>query len=208
MKRAILLLLALIMILPSAEAKRRESEEEIARKTRHYEGWEWGASGRLNLLFYEMDYMHIKGQKSVSSYEAHAKFGGGVLVNGGYLINNHWKVGAEVGVQIQYDYTTIPLYVTAHYYYGKRKNCFFNFLNLGTNALFDKGIRFGATGAGGVGLRLQSPDKDYKIDLTLGYQVLMINPRPELTGDFSFDKRDVSRKRLDQSVFIGIGISF
>ena len=208
MKKTLLLVLMALLTITAAEAKRRETPEEIERKTRHYSGWEWGASARANLIFYELDYMRVNKEPSVSTYKSHAKFGGSIMLNGGYLINNHWKVGMELGAQIQYDYTVVPIYATAHYYYGTRKTCLFNFLNLGTNALFDKGIRFGATGAGGVGVRIQSPDSKHKYDITLGYQALMMNPRPVIKEPYGFDAKDVNRKRLDQSVFIGFGMTF
>lgn len=204
----ILLLLAVVMIVPAAEAKRRESAEEIERKTRHYKGWEWGATGNFNLVFYDLEYTRIKGEKGVSDYQSQAKFGGSVMLNGGYFLNNHWKIGAQIGAQIQYNYTVMPIVATAHYYYGKRKTCLFNFLQLGTNVLFNKGLRFGALGTGGVGVRFQNPDNKYKIDLMVGYQALMLNPRPVLKGDFTFNQKDVNRKGLNQSVFIGIGVAF
>ena len=101
-----------------------------------------------------MDYMRISGQKGVQAFKSQAKFGGNVMLNAGYLFNNHWRLGVEAGAQIQYNYTSVPVYATLHYFYGKRKNCLFNFINAGTNILFDHGLRFGATGAGGVGYRL------------------------------------------------------
>ena len=208
MKKILFVVLFALLAIPSAEAKRRETAEEIEMKTRHYKGWEWGASARAHLIFYELDYMRVNRQPAVSAYKAHAKFGGSVLLNGGYFINNHWKVGMELGAQMQYDYTSVPIYATAHYYYGTRKTCLFNFLNLGTNAVFTKGVRFGATGAGGLGVRIQSPDSDLKYDITLGYQALMMNPRPVIKEPYGFDAKDVNRKRLDQSVFIGIGVTF
>ena len=208
MKKLILLLLAMAVIVPSAEAKKRETPEEIERKTRHYKGWEWGASARAHLIFYELDYMRVAKERPVSAYKAHAKFGGSILVNGGYFINNHWKVGMELGAQMQYDYTVVPVMATLHYYYGKRKTCLFNFLNLGTNAVFTQGVRFGATGAGGLGVRIQSPDSDIKYDLMLGYQALMMNPRPVIKEPFGYSPKDVNRKRLDQCVFIGLGVTF
>ena len=208
MRKLILLLLAVVMIVPAAEAKRRESAEEIERKTRHYKGWEWGATGNFNLVFYDLEYTRIKGEKGVSDYQSQAKFGGSVMLNGGYFLNNHWKIGAQIGAQIQYNYTVMPIVATAHYYYGKRKTCLFNFLQLGTNVLFNKGLRFGALGTGGVGVRFQNPDNKYKIDLMVGYQALMLNPRPVLKGDFTFNQKDVNRKGLNQSVFIGIGVAF
>jgi hypothetical protein len=208
MKKTLLLVLFALVALSSAEAKRRETPEEIERKTRHYSGWEWGATGRAQLLFYELDYMRVGSERPVSAYNAHAKFGGAVLLNGGYFINNHWKVGMELGAQIQYDYTTMPIYATAHYYYGKRKTCLFNFLNLGTNVLFKEGVRFGATGAAGVGIRIQKPESRFKYDITLGYQAYMMNPRPVYKEPYTFNTKDLNRKRLDQSVFIGIGITF
>ena len=208
MKRTLLLVLLALLAITSAEAKRRETPEEIERKTRHYSGWEWGATGRFNLIFYELDYMRVATEQPVTAYKAHARIGGAVLVNGGYFINNHWKVGMELGAQMQYDYTTMPIYATAHYYYGKRKTCLFNFVNLGTNVLFNKGVHFGATGAAGLGVRIQKPDSRYKYDITLGYQAYMMNPRPVVQPPYTFNLKDVNRKRLDQSVFIGIGISF
>ena len=208
MKRTLLLVLFALLAITSVEAKRRETPEEIERKTRHYSGWEWGAAGRFNLIFYELDYMRVAKQDPVSAYKAHAKCGGSVLLNGGYLINNHWKVGVELGAQIQYDYTVVPIYATAHYFYGKRKNCLFNFLNLGTNVLFDKGLRFGATGAGGVGFRIQTPDSPNKYDIMIGYQALMMNPRPVIKEPYNYNRKDVNRKRLDQGVFIGFGFTF
>jgi hypothetical protein len=208
MRKLILLLLAVVMIVPAAEAKRRESAEEIERKTRHYKGWEWGATGNFNLVFYDLEYTRIKGEKGVSDYQSQAKFGGSVMLNGGYFLNNHWKIGAEIGAQIQYNYTVMPIVATAHYYYGKRKTCLFNFLQLGTNVLFNKGLRFGALSAGGVGVRFQNPNNSYKIDLMVGYQALLLNPRPMLKGDFTLSPKDVNRKGLNQSVFIGIGVAF
>ncbi len=198
----------MLLVLPEAEAKRRESEEEIARKTRHYSGWEFGAAARVSLVFYDMDYMRIKGQSGVMAYKSQAKMGGNIMLNAGYLFNNHWKLGVEAGAQIQYNHTVVPIYLTAHYFYGKRKNCLFNFLNLGTNVLFDKGLRFGATGAGGVGFRLQSPDSTMKYDIILGYQALMLTPRPVIEGDFSFKPKDITRLGLNQSVFIGLNVTF
>ncbi len=208
MKKIFIVVLLALLSIPTAEAKRRETPEEIERKTRHYSGWEWGAAGRFDLVFYEMDYMRVPGSPAEKVYKSHAKFGGNIMLNGGYFINNHWKVGLELGAQIQYDYTTVPIYATAHYYYGKRKNCLFNFVNLGTNMLLKDGARFGATGAAGVGYRFQSPDNNHKIDIMVGYQALMMNPKPVVKEPFSYKPADVKRKRLDQCVFIGIGIAF
>ena len=208
MKRFILILLALAFVIPSAEAKRRETPEEIERKTRHYGGWEWGAIGRFNLIFCDLNYTHIKGEVGVKDYRAQARLGGSVNLNAGYFFDNHWRLGAEIGAQIQYDYTTVPIMATLHYYYGKRKTCLFNFLNLGTNVLFNRGLRFGATGMGGVGVRIQSPDSNQKYEITLGYQALMMSPRPNMNGDFSFKAKDVTRVKLDQSVYIGLGVFF
>ena len=209
MKRLVLLLLAAMMILPdAAEAKRRETDEEIKQKTRHYKGWEWGASARGYLSFYELTRSKIVGEDAVKAYKTQAKFGGSAMLNVGYFIDNHWKVGAEIGAQIQYNHTVMPLYASVHYYYGKRKNCLFNFVNAGTNILFNKGLRFGATCAGGVGFRIQPPTSKYKIDIMLGYQALMMNPRPTIIPGYAFDKKDVNLKELNQSVFIGIGIAF
>ena len=225
MKKLILLAILFIMAIPVAEAKRRETPEEIERKTRHYEGWEYGASARFGLIFYELDYMRVASQQGVKAYQSQAKFGGNIMINGGYFLNNHWKIGAELGVQMQYNYKAIvPIYVTAHYYYGKRKNCLFNFVNLGTNMLFNsgakddasnvayiddrKGVRFGALGAGGVGFRLQSPDSSTKYDIMLGYQALMLSPRPVIKGSFGYSSNDVKRVELNQQVFVGFGITF
>ena len=76
------------------------------------------------------------------------------------------------------------------------------------NMLFDKGVRFGATGAAGVGIRIQKPESRFKYDITLGYQAYMMNPRPVYKEPYTFNTKDLNRKRLDQSVFIGIGITF
>lgn len=208
MKRLMLLVLLALMTIPTAEAKRRETPEEIERKTRHYSGWEWGATGRLGLVFYELDYMRIVGEKPMRAYKSQAKMGGNVMLTGGYLINNHWRVGFEAGAQIQYNYTTVPIAVTAHYFYGKRKNCLFNFVNMGTNVLFDKGLRFGTTFSGGIGYRLQAPDGDMKYDITLGYNALMMNPRPVIKEPFGYAPKDVNRKAFNQMVFVGFGINF
>lgn len=224
MKRLLLIALLFILAIPVAEAKRRETEEEIARKTRNYEGWEWGASARASLIFYEMDYMKIKGQPSQMAYKSQAKFGGDVLLNAGYFLNNHWKLGAELGVQMQYNYKAIiPVYFTAHYFYGTRKNCLFNFVNLGTNMLFNgvkksdmdvaylddnKSVRFGVTGAGGIGVRLQGKNSSDKYDIMIGYQALMLSPRPVIKGSFGYKPQDVKRLELNQQVFIGLGITF
>ena len=205
MKRVVLLLLAALMIAPAAEAKRRETPEEIERKTRHYTGWEWGAEGRFNLIFCDTSFEKVLNEPLVSSYKAQAKFGGNILLNGGYFINNNWRLGFELGAQIQYNYTVVPIAVTARYFYGKRKTSLFNFVNAGTNVLFDNGLRFGALAEGGVGIRLQSPDSKFKYDIMVGYQALMINPRSH-GGDFVADK--VNFKRVNQSVYIGLGVNF
>ena len=208
MKKTLLLLLMALLTITVAEAKRRESPEEIERKTRHYSGWEWGATGRFNLIFCDLNYTHITGETGVKDYRAQARLGGSVNLNGGYFFDNHWRLGAEIGAQMQYDYTVVPVMATLHYYYGKRKTCLFNFLNLGTNVLFDHGPRFGATGMGGLGVRIQTPDSDLKYEITLGYQAFMMSPRPNMSGDYSYDIKDVSRLKLDQSVYIGFGIFF
>ena len=208
MRRLVVFVLLVLMTVPMAEAKRRETPEEIERKTRRYSGWEWGAAGRVALVFYEHDYMRIAGEKPVKAYKSQAKMGGNVMLTGGYLINNHWRVGIEAGAQIQYNYTTVPIAVTAHYFYGKRKNCLFNFVNMGTNILFNKGLRFGTTCTGGIGYRLQAPDSDMKYDITLGYNATMMNPRPVIKEPFGLKPKDVNRKSFNQMVFIGFGINF
>lgn len=204
MKRVLLLLLVALMIVPTAEAKRRETPEEIERKTRHYKGWEWGAEGRFDLIYYELNYQKVFGDSADKSYRAFAKFGGNVMLNGGYFINNHWKLGLEIGAQMQYNHTVVPIAVTARYFYGKRKNCLFNFVNVGTNILFDRGMRFGALGEGGVGVRLQSPDSKHKYDIMIGYQALMMNPRAK-QGDYNISSKF---HKLNQAVYIGLGINF
>lgn len=208
MKRFLLLLLLATLSISAAEARRRETPEEIERKTRHYQGWEKGVSLRANLFFYELDRTRIVGQKPMRTYQAHAKFGGSAMLHAGYFLNNHWKIGAELGAQMQYNHTVVPIYATAHYYYGTRKNCLFNFVNLGTNILFDKGLRFGSTFAGGIGFRIQGPDSDYKYDITLGYQGIHFRPRPDMPGDYKFREKDVRRDEFNQSVFLGFTLTF
>lgn len=208
MKRLVILVLLALMIAPAAEARRRETPEEIERKTRHYSGWEWGLSGRFSLIYYELERMRVDDQLPVRAFQSQAKLGGNVMLNAGYFLNNHWKLGVEAGAQIQYNGTVVPIYATAHYYYGTRKNCLFNFLNLGTNVLFDDGLRFGTTCAGGIGFRFQSPDSSHKIDVMLGYQALLTMPRPVVEGNFSYDRRDLRRQQFNQSVFIGLGFTF
>lgn len=215
MKRLLLLLVALVMIVPMAEAKRRETPEEIERKTRHYSGWEWGAQGRFALTFYELNYQKVYNEAPVKSYFAGVKhldsgkamLGGNVMINGGYFIDNNWKVGLEIGGQFQYNHIVVPISAKVHYFYGKRKNCLFNFLGVGTNMLFDKGARFGVNGEGGVGYRMQSPNSKLKYEIVLGYQAIMFNPRP-YGGGYQFRPGDVKFKRLNQSVFIGLGVYF
>ena len=214
MKRFLLLLLAIVLVAPVAEAKKRETAEEIERKTRHYSGWEWGAEGRFGLLFYEMGYTKVYNEKPVTEYfagvknaDGNAMVGGNVMLNGGYFLNNHWKVGFELGAQMQYNHTFVPVSLTGHYYYGTRKNCLFNFVSLGTNMLFNKGVRFGLNGSGGVGVRIQSPESKYKYDLLLGYQAVMLNPRPH-GGEFEFDVKDVKYHRVNQGIYIGFGFHF
>jgi hypothetical protein len=208
MKKLILLLLAMVVMIPAAEAKRRETPEEIERKTRNYQGWEWGVNGRFNLVFFDMNYTKLINEVGVKDYRAWAKFGGSATVNAGYFFNNHWRLGGEIGAQMQYDYTTIPVVATLHYYYGQRKTCFFNYLNLGTNLVIDGGLRPGATGAAGLGIRIQSPESETKYEITIGYQTLMMRPRPDDSGQFGYMPKDVTRIKLDQSVFIGFGVFF
>ena len=208
MKRIFLLVMLAFLIVPTAEAKRRETPEEIEQKSRHYSGWEWGAAGRVNLLFYNLERTTILNRMPSRVYEAKADVGGSVMLNGGYFLSNNWKLGLEMGAYMQKDITMMPAYLTAHYFYGKRKNCLFNFLNAGANVLFEKGLRFGFTGAGGVGFRFQGKDSDSKIDVMLGYQTNLMRPRPVIQGEFHFNVEDMSRIRLNQSVFLGIGIAF
>lgn len=208
MKRLFLLVMLVFLMAPIAEAKRRETPEEIEQKSRHYSGWEWGAAGRVNLLFYNLDKTVIMNQRPSKVYIAKADVGGSVMLNGGYFLSNNWKLGLEMGAYMQRDITMMPAYLTAHYFYGKRKNCLFNFLNVGTNVVFEKGMRFGFTGAGGVGFRLQGKDSNSKIDIMLGYQTNLMRPRPVTEGEFHFKQEDMSRIRLNQSVFLGIGVAF
>lgn len=215
MKRLLLLLVAVVMIAPMAEAKKRETAEEVELKTRHYSGWEWGAQGRFNLVFYDLSYMKVYNEAPVKEYFAGVKtaddkamLGGTFLLNGGYFINNNWKVGFELGAQVQYNHTFMPISVTGHYFYGTRKNCLFNFVTLGTNMLAEKGsLRFGANGSAGVGFRIQSPYSVLKYDIVLGYQSVMLNPKPH-GGDFSFNSDDVKFHRVNQSIYIGLGVTF
>ena len=208
MKKILLLLLVALVAIPSAEAKRRETPEEIERKTRKYEGWEQSVSARFALIFYDAKYMQITGEPAQRTYSSKAHIGGSFTYGGGYLINNHWRVGAEIGIQPQFNYTVMPVYATAHYFYGKRKNCLFNFVNVGTNVLFDHGMRFGGLYAGGIGFRFQSPNSKDKIDIMLGYQTLLLTPSPVIKGSYSYKPSDVKRLELNQQVFIGIGITF
>ena len=62
-------------------------------------------------------------------------------------------------------------------------------------------------GAGGVGVRIQSPESKFKYDIILGYQALMLNPRPQ-GGQYQYNGQDVNFKKVNQSVFIGLGLSF
>lgn len=208
MKRFAIFLILSLLAIPTAEAKRRETPEEIERKTRNYEGWEQSVTGRFALIFYQGTRTEIKGEAPERAYKSQARIGGSFTYGGGYLINNHWRIGAEVGVQPQYNYTLMPAYLTAHYFYGKRKNCLFNFVNIGTNLLFDKGMRFGGLYAGGVGFRFQGMDNYHKIDITLGYQLLHTSPRPVIEPPFSFKAQDVKRRGINQSVFVGLSYSF
>ena len=208
MKRLFLLFMLVLLAVPTVEAKRRETPEEIERKSRKYEGWEQTVSGRFALIFYQGARTEIKGQDVERSYKGQARLGGSFTYGGGYLINNHWRVGAELGVQPQYNYTLMPAYLTAHYFYGKRKNCLFNFVNVGTNVLFDKGMRFGGIYAGGIGFRFQGMDSYNKIDLMLGYQLLQTLPRPTIKEPYAFDAKDVKLRGTNQSVFIGLSYSF
>lgn len=208
MKRLVIFLLLTLLAMPTAEAKRRETAEEIERKTRKYEGWEQSASARFALIFYDAKYMHITGQPAQRTYRSKVHIGGSFTYGGGYLINNHWRVGAELGIQPQFNCTVMPIYATAHYFYGKRKNCLFNFVNVGTNILFDKGMRFGGIYAGGIGFRFQGVDSYNKIDLMLGYQLLQTSPRPTIKEPYAFDAKDVKLRGTNQSVFIGLSYSF
>jgi len=91
----------------------------------------------------------------------------------------------------------VPIYATAHYYYGKRKNCLFNYLNAGTNILFEHGPRMGGTFGAGGGYRLRVKD-----------QLSMLSPRPVVNGNFAFDRKDISYKALNQMAYFGIGVTF
>lgn len=208
MKRLALLLILCVLSIPTVEAKRRETPEEIERKTRKYEGWEQTVSGRFALIFYEGSRTNIEGQATERSYKSLARIGGSFTYGGGYLINNHWRIGAEIGVQPQYNYTLMPAYLTAHYFYGKRKNCLFNFVNVGTNILFEKGMRFGGLYAGGIGFRFQGMDSYSKIDITLGYQLLHTSPRPVVKPPYAFATGDLKRRGINQAVFVGLSYSF
>ena len=208
MKRLVIFLFIVLFAMPTAEAKRRETAEERERKTRNYEGWEQSVSGRFALIFYDAKYMQITGEPAQRTYSSKAHIGGSFTYGGGYLINNHWRVGAEIGIQPQFNYTVMPVYATAHYFYGTRKNCLFNFVNIGTNVLFNEGMRFGGIYAGGIGFRFQGMDSYNKIDLMLGYQLLQTSPRPTIKEPYAFDAKDVKLRGTNQSVFIGVSYSF
>ena len=85
MKRLFLLVMLVFLMAPIAEAKRRETPEEIEQKSRHYSGWEWGAAGRVNLLFYNLDKTVIMNQRPSKVYIAKADVGGSVMLNGEQL---------------------------------------------------------------------------------------------------------------------------
>lgn len=208
MKRLVIFLLLTLLAIPTAEAKRRETAEVRERKTRKYEGWEHSFSGRFALILYDATYMKIADEPSQRSYSSKAHIGGSFTYGAGYLINNHWRVGAEIGIQPQFNYIPMPVYATAHYFYGKRKNCLFNFVNVGTNVIFDGGMRFGGLYAGGVGFRFQGMNNRSKIDLVLGYQLLQTSPRPVIKEPYAFDAKDVTLRGTNQSIFLGVSYSF
>lgn len=210
MKRLITLILLAAFIAQPADARRRETPEEAAKKMRSYSGWEIGASGRVNFIFYELQRMKIASEDLVSAYRIPKKqlVGGQITFNAGRFLDNHWKIGIETGIQIQYNGPVVPIYATAHYYYGKRKNCLFNYLNAGTNILFEHGPRMGGTFGAGGGYRLRVKDSDMNIDLMIGYQLSMLSPRPVVNGNFAFDRKDISYKALNQMAYFGIGVTF
>lgn len=210
MKKLVTLLLLLACIATAAEAKRRETPEEAAKRIRSYSGWEFGASGRVNFIFYELQHMKVADDPAVNAHRIPKKqlMGGDILLNAGYFLNNHWKIGIEGGVQLQYNGPLVPLYATVHHYYGKRKNCLFNYLNIGTNLLFDHGVRMGGMAGIGGGYRIPVKDSKMNVDLTIGYQASLVRPRPVVNGSYAFDFSEIKLQEINQMVYIGIGVSF
>jgi hypothetical protein len=69
-------------------------------------------------------------------------------------------------------------------------------------------VRFGSTCAGGVGYRIQAPDSKYKYDIMVGYQALLLRPRPEMEGAYQLNEKDVKRHEFNQGVFLGFTLTF
>ncbi len=210
MKKLVTLLLLLACIATAAEAKRRETPEEAAKRIRNYSGWEFGASGRVNFIFYELQHMKVADEAAVNAHRIPKKqlMGGDILFNAGYFLNNHWKMGIETGVQLQYNGPLVPIYATVHHYYGKRKNCLFNFFNIGTNMLFDHGVRMGGMAGIGGGYRIPVKESKMNVDLMIGYQATLLRPRPTVNGGYAFDRKDIKLQEVNQMVYVGIGVSF
>ena len=210
MKKSVTLMLLLACIVTAAEAKRRETPEEAAKRIRNYSGWEFGATGRVAFIFYELQHMKVADEAAVNASRIPKKqlMGGQIALNAGYFLNNRWKLGVAGGVELQYNGPLVPIYATVHHYYGKRKNCLFNYLNLGTNILFDHGMRMGGMAGIGGGYRMPVKDSKMNVDLTIGYQATLLRPRPVVNGNFSFERRDIKLQEINQMVYIGIGVSF
>lgn len=210
MKKFVTLILLLACAVSAADAKRRETPEEAAKRIRDYSGWELGAGGRINFIFYELQHMKVADESAVNAHRIPKKqlIGGDLLFNAGYFLDNHWKIGVETGVQLQYNGPLVPICATAHYYYGKRKSCLFNYVDLGTNILFEHGMRMGGMAGVGGGYRVHVKDSNMNVDFTIGYQALLLRPRPVVYGDFAFDRSEIKYQEINQMVYVGIGVSF
>ncbi|MDE7129032.1 MAG: hypothetical protein K2O07_01725, partial [Alistipes sp.] len=71
MKKSVTLMLLLACIVTAAEAKRRETPEEAAKRIRNYSGWEFGATGRVNFIFYELQHMKVAAAAAVNASRIH-----------------------------------------------------------------------------------------------------------------------------------------
>lgn len=91
----------------------------------------------------------------------------------GYMLTPHLSLG--LGVSYERDWLKtggavdlVPVYLQAHYFYGKRRDGFFNYARLGGLLSVDSDARSGFTGGAGVGYRLML-HRRFGVDFKVGY---------------------------------------
>ena len=126
----------------------------------------------------------------------------------GYMLLPRLSLGVGVGYERYWIGTgtavdMVPLYLQAHYFYGKHGAGLFNYARLGVLLSADEGAKSGFTGGAGVGYRLML-HRRFGVDFKLGYDY----------AHTSIDKRRFASQQFDgtrwsrHSLSLGVGLVF